>query len=93
MELAVSLGRSVDFPTCLTTMPTSLQCNIFHRTLLGGLVCQGLVQDVDGHNVHTLVTLSSPLNGQFGVPDFVSSYLPFLKGKRESLSGYVLKFQ
>jgi len=57
----------------------------------GGLVCQGLVQDVDGHNVHTLVTLSSPLNGQFGVPDFVSGYLPFLKGKRESLSGFMYR--
>lgn len=55
----------------------------------GGLICQGLLGEIEGHNVHTFVALSSPLNGQFGVPTFVSNYIPWLKGKREKLSSFM----
>lgn len=55
----------------------------------GGLICQGLIEETEKHNVHTFIALSSPLNGQFGVPKFVSSYIPWLKGEREKLSGFM----
>ena len=32
----------------------------------GGLVCRGIVEMMPDHNVDTLITLSSPLFGQFG---------------------------
>lgn len=33
---------------------------------IGGLICQGIVEYCDDHNVDTFIALSSPLMGQFG---------------------------
>jgi len=55
----------------------------------GGLICQGLIESSNDHRVLTFIALSSPINGQFGVPAYVASYMPWLKGSRESLTKYM----
>jgi len=42
----------------------------------GGVVCRAAVQMLDNHNVHTVITLSSPLDGQYGVTKDVAPYVP-----------------
>lgn len=55
----------------------------------GGLICQGIIEYCDEHTVHTFIGLSSPLNGQFGVPSLIAHYMPWLNGSRESLTKYM----
>ena len=33
---------------------------------LGGLLCRGMAQTMDDHNIINFIALSSPLNGQYG---------------------------
>lgn len=42
----------------------------------GGVICRAVVQMLDKHNIHTLITLSSPVAGQYGVTSYVAKYLP-----------------
>uniref|UniRef100_A0A3P9MAZ9 palmitoyl-CoA hydrolase n=1 Tax=Oryzias latipes TaxID=8090 RepID=A0A3P9MAZ9_ORYLA len=42
----------------------------------GGLICRGLLSTLPNHNVHSFIALSSPLAGQFGVPDVLLRYFP-----------------
>ncbi|XP_012566774.2 lysosomal thioesterase PPT2-B isoform X1 [Hydra vulgaris] len=55
----------------------------------GGLICLGIIEQFKDHNVHTLITLSSPLSGQFGVPAEMVQFIPWLNGTREALSKYM----
>ncbi len=34
--------------------------------IIGGLVCRGLLETYSDLNVHTFITLSAPLAGQYG---------------------------
>lgn len=45
----------------------------------GGVICRSAVQMMPNHNVHTMITLSSPLDGQYGV----TSYVQFLYPNRD----------
>eukprot|EP00794_Sanderia_malayensis_P005609 gene5609-6299_t len=47
----------------------------------GGLVCRGIIERVPDHNIHTFITLSAPLMGQFGVPPSWTKLFPFLNNK------------
>ncbi|XP_065071843.1 lysosomal thioesterase PPT2-B-like [Rhopilema esculentum] len=47
----------------------------------GGLVCRGIIEMMSDHNVDTVITLSSPLLGQFGIPPSWEKYLPLLQNK------------
>ncbi|KAF6024704.1 PPT2 [Bugula neritina] len=42
----------------------------------GGVICRGVVQMLSTHNVHTFITLSSPLDGQYGVTSYMSPFIP-----------------
>lgn len=39
----------------------------------GGLICRALLATTPEHNVHTFISLSSPLAGQFGETDYIKS--------------------
>eukprot|EP00794_Sanderia_malayensis_P005608 gene5608-6298_t len=47
----------------------------------GGLVCRGIIERVPDHSIHTFITLSAPLMGQFGVPPSWTKLFPFLNNK------------
>lgn len=56
----------------------------------GGLVCQGIIEEAKDHNIQTFIALSSPLYGQFGIPDIILKYFPWFKGiLREKLTRYM----
>ncbi|RVE68314.1 hypothetical protein OJAV_G00090770 [Oryzias javanicus] len=42
----------------------------------GGPICRGVLSVLPNHNVHTFIALSSPLAGQYGVPESLYKYLP-----------------
>ncbi|KAF6739320.1 Lysosomal thioesterase PPT2 [Oryzias melastigma] len=42
----------------------------------GGLVCRGVLSLIPNHNVHTFISLSSPLAGQFGDTEYVNRLFP-----------------
>ncbi|KAK2844962.1 hypothetical protein Q5P01_011621 [Channa striata] len=42
----------------------------------GGLICRALLSTIPNHNVNTFISLSSPLAGQFGDTDYLSSIVP-----------------
>ncbi|RVE63275.1 hypothetical protein OJAV_G00163850 [Oryzias javanicus] len=42
----------------------------------GGLICRGVLSKLQNHNVHNFIVLSSPLAGQYGVPDMMHEYIP-----------------
>ncbi|XP_024114004.2 lysosomal thioesterase PPT2-A [Oryzias melastigma] len=37
----------------------------------GGLICRGVLSKLPNHNVQNFIALSSPLAGQYGVPDYL----------------------
>lgn len=43
----------------------------------GGVICRAAVQMLSEHNIHTLITLSSPITGQYGITSFFSWIVPF----------------
>ncbi|XP_068591246.1 lysosomal thioesterase PPT2-like [Cebidichthys violaceus] len=45
----------------------------------GGLICRALLSVTPHHNVHTFVSLSSPLAGQYGDTDYLKGIFPCLK--------------
>ncbi|TNN39351.1 Lysosomal thioesterase PPT2 [Liparis tanakae] len=48
----------------------------------GGLICRALLSLAPRHNVHTFVSLSSPLSGQYGDTDYLRWLFPsFMKSK------------
>ena len=53
----------------------------------GGLLARGALQTLD-HNVENFITLSSPLNGQFGETDFIRELLPHTKFTKYTLWKY-----
>uniref|UniRef100_A0A3B3DT54 palmitoyl-CoA hydrolase n=1 Tax=Oryzias melastigma TaxID=30732 RepID=A0A3B3DT54_ORYME len=42
----------------------------------GGLICRGVLSKLPNHNVHNFIVLSSPLAGQFGVPEMLHEFIP-----------------
>ncbi|KAF7700252.1 hypothetical protein C0J45_11282 [Silurus meridionalis] len=42
----------------------------------GGLVCRGIIATLPEHNVHSLIFLSSPLSGQYGVTSYIKRAFP-----------------
>ncbi|XP_038163619.1 lysosomal thioesterase PPT2-like [Cyprinodon tularosa] len=42
----------------------------------GGLICRAVLSTSPNHNVHTFISLSSPLAGQYGDTDYLNRYLP-----------------
>ncbi|XP_069775668.1 lysosomal thioesterase PPT2 isoform X2 [Narcine bancroftii] len=42
----------------------------------GGLICRGILSTMPAHNVHTLVSLSSPMLGQYGDTDYLKWLFP-----------------
>ncbi|KAI5628759.1 hypothetical protein C0J50_10578, partial [Silurus asotus] len=42
----------------------------------GGLVCRGIIATLRENNVHSLIFLSSPLSGQYGVTSYLRRLLP-----------------
>ncbi|KAM6910490.1 lysosomal thioesterase PPT2-like [Xenentodon cancila] len=54
----------------------------------GGLVCRAVLSLIPNHNVHSFISLSSPLAGQFGDPHVKEEYLksnvflPLLNGEK-----------
>lgn len=42
----------------------------------GGLICRALLSTIPDHNVHTFISLSSPLAGQYGDTDYLRSIFP-----------------
>ncbi|KAF6739315.1 Lysosomal thioesterase PPT2-A [Oryzias melastigma] len=42
----------------------------------GGLICRGVLSKLPNHNVHNFIVLSSPLAGQFGVPEMLHEIIP-----------------
>ncbi|XP_026790737.3 lysosomal thioesterase PPT2 [Pangasianodon hypophthalmus] len=42
----------------------------------GGLVCRGIIATLPKHNVHSLIFLSSPLSGQYGVTSYLRYAFP-----------------
>ena len=42
----------------------------------GGVICRSVVQMLSTHNVHTLITLSSPIAGQYGVTSYMKRFVP-----------------
>ncbi|RVE67113.1 hypothetical protein OJAV_G00114780 [Oryzias javanicus] len=48
----------------------------------GGLVCRGILSTLPQHNVHTFISLSSPLAGQYGDTDYLKYVFPeFVKSE------------
>jgi len=53
----------------------------------GGMICRGIIEKMNDHNVDTVIALSSPLLGQFGVPPEWSKHFPILQNKtRDDIS-------
>ncbi|KAK3531220.1 hypothetical protein QTP70_015244 [Hemibagrus guttatus] len=42
----------------------------------GGLVCRGIIATLPKHNVHSLIFLSSPLSGQYGITSYMRHAFP-----------------
>ncbi|CAH1272583.1 PPT2 [Branchiostoma lanceolatum] len=42
----------------------------------GGLICRGVLESMDNHNVDTFISLSSPLMGQYGDTDYLKYVFP-----------------
>ncbi|KAG7321687.1 hypothetical protein KOW79_014545 [Hemibagrus wyckioides] len=42
----------------------------------GGLVCRGIIATLPKHNVHSMIFLSSPLSGQYGVTSYMMHAFP-----------------
>ncbi|XP_062904014.1 lysosomal thioesterase PPT2-A-like [Mobula hypostoma] len=42
----------------------------------GGLICRGILSTMPDHNVHTLISLSAPLLGQYGDTDYLKWFFP-----------------
>ncbi|KAM9469158.1 lysosomal thioesterase PPT2-A-like [Clarias gariepinus] len=42
----------------------------------GGLVCRGVIATLPRHNVHSLIFLSSPLSGQYGITSYLRHAFP-----------------
>ncbi|XP_017345730.1 lysosomal thioesterase PPT2-A-like [Ictalurus punctatus] len=42
----------------------------------GGLVCRGIIATLPKHNIHSLIFLSSPLAGQYGVTSYLRHTFP-----------------
>ena len=47
----------------------------------GGFICRAIVEIVSSHNIHTMITLSSPLAGQYGLTSVVEKVVPFVPPK------------
>ena len=39
---------------------------LYTYVFAGGLVCRGIIQAFPNHNIHTFISLSAPLMGQYG---------------------------
>ncbi|XP_067940842.1 lysosomal thioesterase PPT2-like [Watersipora subatra] len=79
----VESARNID--TQLSTILPTMQAIMDNHTdtgvtLLcysqGGVICRAAVEMLAHHNVHTLITLSSPLSGQYGVTSDVEPFVP-----------------
>ncbi|XP_061574507.1 lysosomal thioesterase PPT2-B-like [Cololabis saira] len=55
----------------------------------GGLVCRAVLSLIPNHNVHSFISLSSPLAGQFGVTAYLSQVIP--KHRRKNFQKHCYK--
>ena len=67
----------------------------------GGLICRGVISKLKNHNIDTFISLSAPLNGQYGETDYIRDTMPNVPkketywklfyskiGQRVSIGGY-----
>ena len=67
----------------------------------GGLICRGVISKLKNHNIDTFISLSAPLNGQYGETDYIRDTMPNVPkketywklfytkiGQRASVGGY-----
>ena len=71
------------------------------KTDEGGLICRGVISKLKNHNIDTFISLSAPLNGQYGETDYIRDTMPNVPkketywklfytkiGQRASIGGY-----
>ena len=71
------------------------------KASIGGLICRGVISKLKNHNIDTFISLSAPLNGQYGETDYIRDTMPNVPkketywklfytkiGQRASVGGY-----
>ena len=71
------------------------------KAVKGGLICRGVISKLKNHNIDTFISLSAPLNGQYGETDYIRDTMPNVPkketywklfytkiGQRASVGGY-----